>query len=140
MEWENFWLYGARTFLKKQGNVNRCLSNLKKAFVIYKEDHDRSRWPIFIERIREDKDFKTVLNDAHFKEALLSASFLESNYEWILGDINMWAYSSRSFHSLGNPILKKERPFLATMMDQGKRMVNSFAVNLVLSKLSISAN
>jgi hypothetical protein len=81
MEYENFWLYGARTFLKKQGNVNRCLSNLKQAFVIYKESHDRSRWPIFIERIREEKDFKTILNDAHFKEALLSASFLESNYE-----------------------------------------------------------
>ena len=78
MEWENFWLYGARTFLKNQGNVNRCLSNLKKAFVIYKEDHDRSRWPIFIERIREDKDFKTILNDAHFKEALLSASLVIS--------------------------------------------------------------
>ena len=81
MECENFWLYGVRTFLKKQGNVNRYLSNLKQVFVIYKESHDRSRWPIFIERIREDKDFKTILNDAHFKEALLSASFLESNYK-----------------------------------------------------------
>ena len=36
---------------------------------------------LFLLRIREDRDFKTILNDAHFKEALLSASFLESNYE-----------------------------------------------------------
>src|SRR5918911_1719633 len=34
--WENFWLYRAKTFLKKQDDVGRCLSNLKQAFVIYK--------------------------------------------------------------------------------------------------------
>ena len=72
--WENFWLYRARTFLKKQDNVERCLSNLEKAFLIYKESHDRMHWPIFIERIKEEKDFKAILNDEHFKEMILSSS------------------------------------------------------------------
>jgi hypothetical protein len=67
--WENFWLYRAKTFLKKQGDVEKCLSNLKQAFVIYKESHDSSQWSIFIERIREEKDFKNILdNKKHFKQ------------------------------------------------------------------------
>jgi len=67
--WENFWLYRAKTFLKKQGDVEKCLSNLKQAFVIYKESHDSSQWSIFIERIREEKDFKNILdNEKHFKQ------------------------------------------------------------------------
>jgi len=57
-----------KTFLKKQGDVERCLSNIKQAFVIYKESHDSSQWPIFIERIREEKYFKNILdNEEHFK-------------------------------------------------------------------------
>ena len=72
--WENFWIYRARTFLKKQDNVERCLSNLEKAFLIYKESHDRMQWPIFIERIKEEKDFKAILNDEHFKEMILSST------------------------------------------------------------------
>ena len=74
---ESFWLYRARTFLKKQ-DVERCLSNLEKAFLIYKESHDRMQWPIFIERIKEEKDFKAILNDEHFKEMILSSSSLSS--------------------------------------------------------------
>lgn len=67
--WESFWLYRAKTFLKKQGDVEKCLSNLKQAFVIYKESHDSNQWSIFIERIREEKDFKNILdNEKYFKQ------------------------------------------------------------------------
>ena len=46
-----------------------------------------------LERIKEEKDFKAILdNDEYFKEVwLLSASFSECNYELVVADINMWA-------------------------------------------------